>query len=66
MTDEAEIASPCVRSCCLNDEDVCLGCFRSLAEICAWSQADAMARRQILQNVEQRRLQRGGRLPNDP
>lgn len=66
MTDNAEIPSPCVRNCCLNDDDVCLGCFRSLAEICAWSQADDTARRQILQNIEQRRLRRGSRMPNDP
>lgn len=65
MTDDIRVPSPCVRNCCLNDDDVCLGCFRSLAEIRAWSQADDRARRQILQNVERRRLLRGCRLPND-
>ncbi|WP_239649575.1 DUF1289 domain-containing protein [Methylocucumis oryzae] len=24
-----KIDSPCVRNCCLNNDDVCLGCFRS-------------------------------------
>ena len=27
---------PCVRNCCLNEEDICLGCFRSLSEILSW------------------------------
>jgi len=30
------VASPCVRHCCLNDNDVCLGCFRTLDEIKDW------------------------------
>ena len=58
MTDTQNgIASPCVRNCCLNQNDICLGCFRSFDEICRWSQADEQTRRQILHNVEHRRLQ---------
>ena len=33
------IASPCIDTCCLNEEDICLGCFRSLEEILAWRAA---------------------------
>jgi predicted Fe-S protein YdhL (DUF1289 family) len=33
------LASPCVRNCCLDDDDVCMGCGRSLPEIVAWSTA---------------------------
>lgn len=33
------VLSPCVRNCCLDDENVCLGCFRTLKEICAWHEA---------------------------
>ncbi len=47
--------SPCIRNFCLNDDDVCLGCFRSLQEICEWSQADRQKRIIILQNAKQRR-----------
>ena len=45
MTDDEENAavgspaSPCVRNCCLDQDDVCMGCFRSITEICAWHQA---------------------------
>lgn len=49
------IPSPCVRNCCLDEQDVCLGCFRSMKEICAWSQANPELRQQFLFNAEQRR-----------
>jgi predicted Fe-S protein YdhL (DUF1289 family) len=50
------VPSPCVRNCCLNEQDICLGCFRSLEEICGWSQADNQQRQQILANLAQRRI----------
>lgn len=28
--------SPCVRRCTLNDDDICIGCGRTLADIAAW------------------------------
>ncbi len=31
--------SPCVRHCCLDDKDICIGCGRTLDEICRWSSA---------------------------
>ena len=35
----SEVASPCVRNCCLNEDDNCLGCFRSVNEIMEWHSA---------------------------
>jgi Predicted Fe-S protein len=49
------VASPCVRNCCLNEDDVCLGCFRSLAEILQWSEADDPLRQRFLSNAASRR-----------
>jgi predicted Fe-S protein YdhL (DUF1289 family) len=40
-------ASPCVRNCCLDDAEVCLGCGRKLKEILEWHQATP-ARRQVI------------------
>ncbi|WP_449230177.1 DUF1289 domain-containing protein [Azospirillum doebereinerae] len=54
-TDESTVPSPCVRHCTLNDEDVCLGCFRSLDEIKDWSGLDAPARRAVLAEAARRR-----------
>lgn len=55
MTEQQLSLSPCIRNCCLNDDDVCLGCFRTMQEICEWSQADDETRQQILENAERRR-----------
>lgn len=49
------IESPCVRNCCLNEDDVCLGCFRSLDEIRLWSNADDSLRVQFLKRAAERR-----------
>lgn len=29
--------SPCVRNCTLNDQDICLGCGRTLEDITSWT-----------------------------
>lgn len=45
------IESPCVRNCCLNNADICLGCLRTLDEITGWSQASTIEKQQILDNI---------------
>lgn len=47
--------SPCVRNCCLDDADVCIGCGRHLQEILRWSQADAAEREAIIARAAARR-----------
>ena len=49
------VASPCVRNCCLNDEDVCLGCGRSLQEITRWSAVNNEDKQVILVVAAERR-----------
>ncbi|HHH43575.1 MAG TPA: DUF1289 domain-containing protein [Gammaproteobacteria bacterium] len=44
----ATVPSPCIRNCCLDENDICMGCFRSLDEIIAWGTADDEARQNIL------------------
>ena len=51
MTD---IASPCIRQCCLDDNNVCLGCFRTMDEICKWNESPHDVKLTILTNAEQR------------
>jgi predicted Fe-S protein YdhL (DUF1289 family) len=55
LTSSAPIDSPCVRNCCLNDEDICLGCGRSLGEITRWSAANSADKLVILTAAEERR-----------
>ena len=45
------VMSPCVRNCCLDDDDVCFGCARSLDEIKEWGVADTPRRLVILQQA---------------
>ncbi|MBA53779.1 MAG: DUF1289 domain-containing protein [Pseudomonadales bacterium] len=47
--------SPCVRNCCLNQEDVCLGCGRTLEEIRGWSQFTTEERTLVLDKARERR-----------
>lgn len=47
-TSSNEIQSPCVRNCCLDDNDICLGCFRHIDEILIWSEAEENQKREIL------------------
>ncbi|MBM4207357.1 MAG: DUF1289 domain-containing protein [Gammaproteobacteria bacterium] len=57
VTPEADslVPSPCIRNCCLDEDDVCLGCFRNLAEVIAWSEADNATREIVLKNAAARR-----------
>ena len=57
------VPSPCVRNCCLDDQDMCLGCFRSLTEILGWSGYSLEERKRVLVKIEHRKQQRSHRLP---
>ena len=52
------VESPCVRNCCLNEKDVCLGCGRALAEILRWHEAPSAEREEILARAKERRALR--------
>jgi len=54
MTDSA-IKSPCVAVCALDENDVCLGCYRTASEITDWFMADQQRKREILAVAAQRR-----------
>ncbi|NOR80633.1 MAG: DUF1289 domain-containing protein [Methyloprofundus sp.] len=47
--------SPCIRNCCLNEEDVCLGCFRLLDEITGWAYTSEAEKLKILSHAAQRK-----------
>jgi len=52
------VKSPCIGTCCLDERDVCLGCFRSLEEIKSWSAADNAARHSILADAIRRQQEK--------
>jgi predicted Fe-S protein YdhL (DUF1289 family) len=51
----ATTISPCVRNCCLNEQDICLGCFRSLDEIRQWNASTEALKVQVICLAEARR-----------
>lgn len=57
MSAAVAIASPCIRNCCLDDNDVCLGCYRSLDEITGWSAMDEAQREACLARCARRRAE---------
>ena len=71
MSDEvwsrAEIESPCVKLCVVHPETrLCMGCFRSIDEIAAWSRMTPEARRAVMAELPARAARaaptrRGGR-----
>jgi predicted Fe-S protein YdhL (DUF1289 family) len=50
-----EPASPCISVCALDDGDVCIGCYRSAAEITDWFMASAEEKRAIIERAAARR-----------
>jgi len=48
-------SSPCQKKCCLDDNDICLGCFRSLDEITRWVKANTEERLEIIIKAKSRK-----------
>jgi len=49
------IESPCIRQCCLDDKDICVGCFRHIDEICGWASFNESDKQAVLDLCEQRK-----------
>ena len=53
------IKSPCVHICCLDEKDICLGCYRSCDEICKWGAMNSDERKDVMKKVAQREQDSG-------
>ena len=53
------VLSPCVGICALDDNDVCIGCFRSGQEITLWGRLDTEGKRAVLKSADERLKQNG-------
>lgn len=56
----ATVPSPCIRHCTLNDEDVCVGCGRTLADITSWTKMSEQEKAACVERAQARL--RDGRL----
>lgn len=47
--------SPCIQICQIDtDQDLCIGCFRTLGEIAAWGAMSDAARRAVMARLPER------------
>nr|WP_178120172.1 MULTISPECIES: DUF1289 domain-containing protein [unclassified Pseudomonas] len=49
------VPSPCISLCRLDEQKVCLGCFRHVEDIREWRSADDQRRRVIVAQAAQRK-----------
>lgn len=50
-----DINKPCIKKCCLNEDDVCLGCFRTFDDMCQWNKANIEEKTQMLKVAHRRK-----------
>lgn len=48
------IESPCIDVCRLDEQGLCVGCFRTAAEIGAWLTLEPSQRREIIESLPER------------
>ena len=54
-----EVKSPCISVCALNDDGVCIGCWRTVEEIADWSALDNEQKVRVIQRAHQRAKESG-------
>ncbi|RRS03776.1 DUF1289 domain-containing protein [Aquabacterium soli] len=57
-TPTVTVASPCVRRCTLDQDDVCIGCGRTLDDIRQWGTMSDAQRGECVARAAQRRQER--------
>jgi len=57
--------SPCIRNCCLSENDICLGCFRHLDEILSWNKMNDKQKQATLLECKKRKEQRSDNVKTD-
>lgn len=50
----ATIEKPCIKKCNLNEDEVCLGCFRTFKDMCQWHKATVEVKEIILVKAKER------------
>jgi len=64
MTDpRTDVKSPCIGVCALDARDICIGCYRSAAEIGAWTVLTNEEKRAVLERTDRRYREQWGQVP---
>lgn len=62
MSEVETVSSPCISVCALDENDICLGCFRTAQEITDWSVLNNEDKRSVVQQANARRKEHFGGL----
>lgn len=54
MSDTTPPKSPCISVCVLDDDDICMGCYRSAEEITDWFMASDEQKCEVLRRARER------------
>ena len=54
--DSEVVKSPCVSICALNEDDICVGCYRTGVEISLWGGMSANEKRDVIGLVKKREM----------
>lgn len=49
-----KVTSPCVNVCLLNNDDICVGCYRTGKEISLWGRMSVADQKDVLRKVAAR------------
>jgi predicted Fe-S protein YdhL (DUF1289 family) len=49
------IESPCIRECCLDSQDICIGCARHINEITGWQKLSEQEKKLIVSRCDTKR-----------
>ncbi|MAR58842.1 MAG: DUF1289 domain-containing protein [Porticoccaceae bacterium] len=54
LTPDSKTLSPCISICTLNEDSICLGCFRSMDEILDWQFMEVDQKKSVLVKCKSR------------
>jgi predicted Fe-S protein YdhL (DUF1289 family) len=58
MDDNPSVECPCIRQCSLDEQDICLGCHRTLNEILEWHSMNNAQRKNLINDLSFRAVAR--------
>lgn len=53
------VKSPCIAVCALNENDLCIGCYRTGQEITDWGEMDNLKKAEVMKKVAKREDESG-------
>ncbi|MCB1615008.1 MAG: DUF1289 domain-containing protein [Pseudomonadales bacterium] len=51
---EEQVMSPCIGICCPDENDICVGCFRTMQEITQWWDMTVAEKKQLILELQSR------------